>query len=117
MTEDPKPASPHAIADKAEVAIDFPDKFYMGGFGRDCAFEARADADGVAIRLIRSGDDKRVAEIHLHHLLFADILEEIARSLAGRAAVDTTHREPLLKAAQDLAAALQKTDILPATVG
>jgi hypothetical protein len=54
----------HPITDKAEVAIDFPDKFYMGGFGRDCSFEARAEADGVLIRLVRSEGEKRAVEIH-----------------------------------------------------
>jgi len=44
----------HPITDKAEVAIDFPDKFHSGGFGRDSAFEARAEADNVLIRLVRS---------------------------------------------------------------
>ena len=41
--------STHPITDKGEVAIDFPDKFYSGGFGRDSSFEARAEADGVLL--------------------------------------------------------------------
>ena len=98
----------HQIADKAEVAIDFPDKFYVGGFGRDCAFEARAEDDGVLIRLVRSGDDKRTADIHLHHFLFANVLEDLARSLAERPPIDDVHREPMLKAARSLAAALER---------
>ena len=98
----------HQIADKAEVAIDFPDKFYVGGFGRDCAFEARAEDDGVLIRLVRAGDDKRTADIHLHHFLFANILEDLARSLAEREPVDDVHREPLLTAARLLVAALER---------
>lgn len=98
----------HPIADKAEVAIDFPDKFYMGGFGRDCAFEASADADGVLIWLVRSGDEKRVAEIHLHHFLFASILDELARSLDEKEPIDEIHREPLLNAAHRLAVALER---------
>ena len=98
------------IADKAEVAIDFPDKFYMGGFGRDCAFEARAEDDGVLIRLVRSVGEKRVAEIHLHHFLFANILDEIARSLGEHEPIDEIHREPLLNAARRLAAALDVPD-------
>ncbi len=69
------------IADKAEIAIDFPDKFYMGGFGRDCAFEARAEDDGVLIRLVRSGGEKH-----------------------------EVHRSPLVTAARRLAAALDVPD-------
>jgi hypothetical protein len=98
----------HPIADKAEVAIDFPDKFYMGGFGRDCAFEARAEADGVLIRLVRSEGEKRAAEIHLHHYLLAGILDDVAQSLAGREPIDEPHRKPLLDAARNLVAALEK---------
>jgi len=98
----------HPIADKAEVAIDFPDKFYMGGFGRDCAFEARAENDGVLIRLVRSGGEKRTAEIHLHHFLLAGILEDFARSLAEREPIDAIHRQPLLAAARSLVVALER---------
>jgi hypothetical protein len=97
----------HPIADKAEIAIDFPDKLYMGGFGRDCDFEARADADSMLIRLVRSGEDKRVAEIHLHHFLFANILDDLARSLAQREPIDEAHREPLVNAARRFLAALE----------
>ena len=96
----------HPIVDKAEVAIDFPDKYYSGGFGRDCSFEVRAEDDGALIRLVRGGDDKRVAAIHLHHFLLAGILEDLAVSLAAREPIDATHREPLLAAAKRLVAAL-----------
>lgn len=97
----------HHIVDKAEVAIDFPDKYYAGGFGRDASFEARAEADGMLIRLVRSsGDDKRQVEIHLHHFLFAGILEDLAKSLAMLPPLDAPHREALLEAANGLAAAL-----------
>lgn len=98
----------HPIADKAEIAIDFPDKMYMGGFGRDCDFEARAEVDGVLIRLVRSGEERRVAEIHLHHFLLAGILDELARSLAAREPIDAVHREPLVSAARRFLAALER---------
>lgn len=97
----------HSISDKAEVAIDFPDKFYVGGFGRDCEFEAKAEDDGILIRLVRSGAEKRVVQIHLHHFLFANVLEDFARSLAGRQPIDEPHREPLLRAAKNLVDALE----------
>jgi hypothetical protein len=97
----------HPITDKAEVAIDFPDKFYSGGFGRDSAFEARAEADGVMIRLVRAGGEKREAQIHLHHFLLASILDDLAQSIAGREPIDEVHRLPLLDAARKLAAALE----------
>jgi hypothetical protein len=98
----------HPITDKAEVAIDFPDKFYMGVFGRDCAFEARAEDDAVLIHLVRSGAEKRDVEVHLHHYLLAGVLDDLAQSLAGREPIDEPHREPLLKAARNLVAALER---------
>src|SRR4051794_2055864 len=98
----------HPIFDKAEVAIDFPDKAYMGGFGRDCSFDAHADDSGMMIRLVRTSGEKREAEVHLHHFLFAGILDELARSLDGREPIDDVHRQPLLEAARKLAAALER---------
>ena len=98
----------HEIADKAEVTIDFPDKFYMGSFGRDCSFEAHAENDGVMIRLQRSGSEQRNVEIHLHHLLFANILADLAASLAAREPIDNVHRPPLLAAARQLATAIER---------
>ena len=98
----------HAITDKAEVAIDFPDKAYMGGFGRDCSFDAHADAEGMTIRLVRTSGEKREADIHLHHFLFAGILADLAQSLDEREPIDETHRQPLLAAAHKLAAALER---------
>jgi len=104
----------HPITDKGEVAIDFPDKYYSGGFGRDCSFEARAEDDGVLIRLVRASSDKRTVSIHLHHFLLAGILEELARSVVEREPIDATHREPLLAAARAFAAALEKSSAAPA---
>jgi hypothetical protein len=100
--------SMHPIADKGEVSVDFPEKFYRGGFGRDCSFEARAEPEGVLIRLVRPGEDRRVAEIHLHHLLLANILEELAQSLRTKEPIDRLHREPLLQAARQFATALER---------
>jgi len=101
--------SMHPIDDKGEVAIDFPDKFYSGGFGRDSSFEARAEDDGVLIRLVRPGPEKRAASIHLHHFLLASILADLARSIAPREQIDIVHRQPLLDAARAFVAALEQT--------
>ncbi len=96
------------ISDKAEVAIDFPDKFYIGGFGRDAEFDARVEDDGILVRLVRTGDEKRQVEIHLHYFLFANILEEVARSIAAaQKPIDDLHRDPLLNAAKMLVSAIE----------
>jgi hypothetical protein len=96
----------HPIADKAEVSVDFPDNAYMGSFGRHSQFDAYADADSVAIRLVRPGEDRREAMVHLHYGLLAEILAELARSLAARDPLDEQHRKELSEAATQLAAAL-----------
>ena len=95
------------IPDKAEVAVEFPDKAYMGTFGHNCRFEARADGTGVAIRLERHDSEKREVDVHIHHGLFADILDELAEAVAAQPPIDTPHREALLAAAQRLAGALK----------
>jgi hypothetical protein len=95
------------ITDKAEVSIDFPDKAYWGAFGRHSAFEAHADDQGVVLKLVREGEDKRVAGLHLHYYLFADMLTEIARSLKARDTIDKAHRDPLIAATDRLAKVLR----------
>ena len=94
----------HPIQDKAEVAIDFPDKVYMGSFSRGSKFEARAENDGLFIKLFRGGEDSREAEMHLHHYLLADILTEWAASLAKAPVTDEAHRDNL----RDAIAAIDK---------
>ena len=62
------------IADKAEVSIDFPDKVYMGSFGRESGFEVRIEPDAMLLKLVRRGEHRRIVEFHLHYHLLADIL-------------------------------------------
>lgn len=97
----------HPIADKAEVSVDFPDKAYIGSFSRHSQFDAHAEADSVAVRLVRPGEDRREAVIHLHYGLLADILTELARSLTAREPLDELHRSELSEAARRLSASLE----------
>lgn len=95
------------VTDRAEVAVDFPEKAYMGSFGHAASFAARAAAEGVEFKLAHAGGAKRSVEPHLHWYLFADMLDEIAASLEGRAGlVDETHRAVLAAVVQRLAIAL-----------
>src|SRR5205807_8595906 len=97
----------HPIADKAEVSVDFPDKAYLGSFGRHSQFDAYADADSVTIRLVRPGEDRREAVMHLHYGLLAEILVELAQSLASRDALDEQHCTELSEAAKQLCVSLE----------
>lgn len=96
------------ILDKAEVSIDLADRFYRSSFERDAGFEVRTDADELVLKLAYQGEGARVAGLHLHYFLLADILEEAARSIAAKPQIDDVHRAPLLAAAKDLVAALDK---------
>ena len=97
----------HPIADKAEVSVDFPDKAYIGSFGRHSQFDAYADVDSVAIKLVRPGEDRREAVVHLHYGLLAAILTELAGSLARRRPLDEQHRAELSEAARQLSKSLE----------
>ncbi len=96
------------VTDKAEVAIDFPDKAYMGSFGHGSAFEANALSNGIELALAQTSGPKRRAELHIHYYLFADILDAIAATLEGRPdLVDQAHRPAMMAAADRLANALR----------
>ena len=97
----------HPIADKAEVSVDFPDKAYVGSFGRHSQFDVYADKESAAIKLVRPGEDRREAIVHLHYGLLAEILAELARSLSSRDLLDEEHRTELSEAAKQLAASLE----------
>jgi hypothetical protein len=97
----------HPIPDKAEVSVEFPDKAYIGSFSRNSKFDAYAEEDSVAIRLVRPGEDRREAGMHLHYGLLADILVELARSLASRDPLDEPHRAELSEAVRQLSASLE----------
>src|SRR6516162_8532770 len=97
----------HPISDKAEISVDFPDKAYMGSFGRHSQFDAYADTESVAVRLVRPGEDRREAMLHLHYGLLAGILAELARSLASRPELDEQHRTELNEAAKQLCRSLE----------
>jgi hypothetical protein len=73
------------ILDKAEVALEYPDKFYSGTFERSSRFEAAFDSTGVALLLERTGsqDVRKSVHIHMRYGLFADVLEQIAATVSS----------------------------------
>jgi hypothetical protein len=95
------------VPDKAEVALDYPDKLYIGTFERAARFDAHLDKAGISLSLQRSGPDRKTVRIHLHYGLFAQILDELARTANAIPKDDTSHRELLAEAATALTKALQ----------
>jgi len=96
------------IPDKAEVALEYPDKFYIGTFERSARFDAHLDEAGISLTLYRSGDadTRRSVHIHLHYALFADILRDLAKASSTKRP-DDAHRDALRDAAKALFLALK----------
>ncbi|HVA12314.1 MAG TPA: hypothetical protein VNF99_03615 [Stellaceae bacterium] len=95
------------IPDKAEIAVDFPDKTYVGVFSQQSGFALATDTDGVSLKLLHSGPDRRSVDVHLHWHLFADILGDLATAItATPLTLDETQAARLLEAVGLLDAAL-----------
>jgi hypothetical protein len=97
------------IPDKAEVALEYPDKFYSGTFEHSSRFEAGFDSTGAVLVLERTGseDSRKSVHIHLHYALFADILEELAATVTC-IPQDDVFRSRLIRAVRALDRALEK---------
>ena len=96
------------VPDKAEIALEYPDKLYVGTFERSSRFEAHLDPTGFALILERTGDDDARKSIHMHinFGLFAAILSELASSVGRIPKDDILHREQLAQAVAELHKAL-----------
>ena len=96
------------IPDKAEVALELPDKLSIGTFERSSRFDAHLDQTGVSLTLHRTGDadTRKSVHMHFHYGLFADILNDLATTVASMPPDDADHRETLRTAAKALYAAL-----------
>ena len=92
------------IPDKAEVALEYPDKFYIGTFERSARFDAHLDQTGISLTLHRTGDTetRRSVHMHFHYALFADILRDLAKTVSAMPLEDTAHRETVREAARAL---------------
>jgi hypothetical protein len=99
------------IPDKAEVAVEYPDKVYLGTFERTARFDAHLDDTGISLSLHRTGaeDVRKSVRMHFHYALFAEILRDLAKTVASLPAADVAHRDELCEAAEALYLAL-KTD-------
>jgi len=98
-----------SIPDKAEVAVEYPDKLYIGTFGKTARFDAHLDQTGISLALHRAdpADARKSVRMHFHYALFAEILRELAKSGAALPAADIARRAALCDAAKSLYLALQ----------
>ena len=97
------------IPDKAEVAIEYPDKLYIGTFEPTARFDAHLDEVGISLSLHRTGagNTHKSVHMHFHYALFAEILHDLAKTVASFPAGDLAHREALRIAAKALYLALE----------
>ena len=84
-----------AIPDKAEIALEYPDKLYVGTFEHTSRFEAHLDATGFSLILE-----------HINFGLFASILSELASTVRRIPKDDILHRDQLAQATAELHRAL-----------
>jgi hypothetical protein len=96
------------IPDKAEVAIEFPDKVYIGTFERTSRFDIHFDERGISLNLQRGGDAEmhKTVRMHLHYALFAEILRELAKTVSSVPLNSAVNRDTLRDAAKALYVAL-----------
>jgi hypothetical protein len=92
------------IPDKAEVALEYPDKLYIGTFERSARFDAHLDKTGISLTLQRTGDieARRSIRMHVHYGLFAEVLHELSKTASAMPEDDTEHRMALRDAAKAL---------------
>jgi hypothetical protein len=98
------------IPDKAEVAVEYPDKLYIGTFAHTARFDAHFDETGISLSLYRDGgsDTRKSVRMHFHYELFSEILRDLARTVASVPPADVAHREALLDGAKALSSALDR---------
>jgi len=97
------------IAGKAEVALEYPDKFYVGTFERTGNLDAHVDETGISLSLHHLGgeDVRKSVRMHFDYALFAQILRSLAKTVATQPRADIEHREALRDAARALYIALK----------
>ena len=98
------------IPDKAEVALEYPDKLYIGTFEHTARFDAHLDEQGISLSLYRTGasDVRKSVRMHFHYALFAEILQDLAKTVSSLPPADAAHRDALREGAKALARALDE---------
>ena len=96
------------IPDKAEVALEYPDKLYIGTFERSSRFDAHLDKTGISLSLQRTGEveQRKSIRMHFHYALFAEILQDLAKTVSEMPPADAEHRNVLREGAKALYRAL-----------
>jgi hypothetical protein len=96
------------LPDKAEVALEYPDKLYIGTFDRSSQFEAHLDATALSLVLERTGDldTRKSVHMHLNYELFSEILKDVAKTASKIPQAAIEHRKSLAESVTLLQCAL-----------
>ena len=96
------------ISDRAEIALEYPDKLYVGTFERTSRFEAHLDPTGIALTLEHPGaeDVRKSIHLHINFGLFADILRDLASTVGRVPKDDVLQHDQLTQAVTELHRAL-----------
>ncbi len=97
------------VPDKAEVAVEYPDKLYIGTFAQTSRFDAHLDGSGISLSLHRPGsaDVRKSVRMHFHYALFAEILHDLAKTVTSLPADEVAHSAALRDAAEAFYLALK----------
>jgi hypothetical protein len=97
------------ISDRAEIAMEYPEKLYIGTFSHTARFDAHLDRNGVALTLELPGpeEERKTVRMHFHYVLFADILRDLPKTAAAVPPEDLFHLDALRDAAKALYLALK----------
>jgi hypothetical protein len=96
------------ISDKAEVALKYPDKVYIGTFAHTARFDAPSTG-GIALNLElpTPGEQRKSVHMHFHYGVFAEILRDLAKTVVALPPEDILHREALRDSVKALYLALE----------
>lgn len=92
------------MPDKAEFAVEFPEKQYAGTFEGTARFDAHLDNGGVSLTLLGSDPAAPCKSVHiyLHYALFAEILQELAKTVSAFSPEQVAQRDLLRDATKAL---------------
>ncbi len=96
------------IPDKAEVALEYPDKLYIGTFERTARFDAHLDEAGISLSLHRTGgaDMRKSIRMHFHYACSRKSSRTWRKRLRP-CRLNAAHRDLLRDAAKALYRALE----------
>ncbi|MFN0044703.1 MAG: hypothetical protein ACKVSF_16005 [Alphaproteobacteria bacterium] len=94
------------VISKAEVALDYPDKTYIGFFDRHSRYAVEASGKSMIIKLEHRGEERKVVDIHFEYPLLASIVEDFGELRDAHAEIPQFEREHLVRAFTAVAAAI-----------